>query len=590
MGKRLKDIVENSDDLFFINVIKPDKHNRQTWKFEMIDPRWTGKNIKDYKFKTVLLRRDNCFFLAYKCAESFSYFVDTKKSMFRNSIPKYVSGQINYQVYSNDVSITKNEPSFKITKQEMTSKKIMNFLDLCYYYKDYTAIGTGYTRDLRNLIVMDIDVDSTRVDNQIEITNLLLKFASYNALPDFYIFNKESKHIQLQWLIQDYQYKELDPNVSYNLINDLSNDPNKNKEIDWVKIEFTKMSDAGMIYRRFTMALCEIVEGRRKFGDKNYTFWKAKNPMSALYGVYNLELKMPYFENNEIKFRTQEEMMSLFSTEESRKRYFQKSHTFEEINKRLDPLMNKLMDKISTKKLEKIIDAEDVSETDKKTRKKNLGQSRNTFVLNCTSTITWELVKEMGFRCPESFTALPEPEIQKFKNKVLRKVKKKFAEENEKYNGIWPDTTNLTSYSNSEFEGTFNSSFQHAIVTFKNLSYSEDDRIKSQSSRHFKKDMKLIMVDSLRHKFEHLSREELYKEINKNLSEPIPYGTFKRYITESNRLSDEERQVLQNEYQMELNERKRQLNDAIESNKSPKLIYTYQKRYDYLQMKPGKKS
>ena len=56
MGKTLKEIVENSNDLYMINIIKPngkEKYNRSLWKYEMVDPRWVDDSFKDYTFKPV---------------------------------------------------------------------------------------------------------------------------------------------------------------------------------------------------------------------------------------------------------------------------------------------------------------------------------------------------------------------------------------------------------------------------------------------------------------------------------------------------------------------------------------------------------
>ena len=297
MVKTLKDIIKNSNDIYQIRVEKPSERDHSTWSFEMVDPRWTDESFKDYTFKPVYLRRDNGFFLAYKSDESNAYFVDTQRSMYRKSVSTYVKVLVDYSVKSNDLSLTKNDPSVKITQGKMKKKGIENFLDLCYEYRECTAIGTGYTRDVRNLVVMDIDVDCTKPDNREDVNNLLLLFAKYNSLPDFYIFNHQSKHIQLQWLIQDLQYKDINNEVVTNITNELNNDPNKNRELDYRKIDFTEISQLGIQYRKYTLALCDI-NPRRKFGDKNYTFWKAKNPMSALAGIYELELKMPYYSDH----------------------------------------------------------------------------------------------------------------------------------------------------------------------------------------------------------------------------------------------------------------------------------------------------
>lgn len=580
MGKTLKSIVDNSDDLFLIKVNKVDKHNPSTWEYKMIDPRWNNPDFKNYKFRTVCLRRGDCFFIAYKSNDSLDYFVDTKKTIYRNSAQKYINSQVRYLVKSNDISITKNEPSFKISELEMKGKHIENFLELCYYFNNYTAIGTGYTRDLRNLIVMDIDVDCTKPDNQQELNNLLLTFASYNTLPDFYIFNKESRHVQLQWLIQNFVYKDIDWKLAEDIASDLSKSQDKNCEIPYKKVEYAKISENGMNYRKFTLALCNIVKNRKKFGDKNYTFWKAKNPMSALMGIYGLELKMPYYENNEVKFLSQDQMFELFSTKEARNKYFNNAPNISEIYEKLGPLMNPLIASLPKNKVEKIVDAEDLSDNKhiKKKKNINMGQSRNTFVLNCTKETTWEILKKYKYRRKEDIKS----NEKKIRVEVYNEVKKLFNEEDKKYNGIWPDTTNISTYSDLEFDSTFRSAYMYAISTYKNLTYDEDDRKNSQKSRHFKKSMKLMIVDDIQRKNEKINREELLAEVNKRLSKPLSLGSLKRYISELSKLSDQDRNQLHKDFETELNERKMQLGDAIESNKSQRIINTCKKRYDYL--------
>ena len=101
MAKSLKEIVKNSNDLYLVKVEKPEgvyRHNSGLWKFAMDDPRWTDPNFKNYKFKTVHLRRGNSFFLAYKSNESNAYFVDPPRSMYRSSVNTYVKNLVEYTV------------------------------------------------------------------------------------------------------------------------------------------------------------------------------------------------------------------------------------------------------------------------------------------------------------------------------------------------------------------------------------------------------------------------------------------------------------------------------------------------------------
>ena len=570
MPKTLKDIVKNSSDLYLIKVEKPSgqqRHNKSLWKFTMIDPRWTDDSFKNYKFKTVHLRRDNGFFLAYKSDESNAYFVDPKGAMYRTSVNKYVNNMVDYSVKTNDISITKNEPSFRITQREMHNRGLDNFLDLCYEYRNYTAIGTGYTRDIRNLIVLDIDVDCTKPDNRDEIVRILNIFAEHNALPDFYIFNKNSNHVQLQWLIRNLQYKEIDQEIIDNITKDLFTDDVKNKVVDFRNTDFTKLSDEGYKYRQYTYALCDI-SPKRKFGDRNYTFWKAKNPMSALIGEDNLELYMPYYSHGDVKFRSQEEMNIIFSTKESRQNYFWSAPTLAGWYNKLKDVLDPFIEKLTEKKVMKHADAEDVSDVkkDTKTKKSNksYGESRNTFVVSCTRQTTWDIARMHGIHKPEDVKKLTHDEYNTLFKEVYGEVYDKFKEQDRAYGGIWPDTTNKSSFPISEFKKAFNSSFPYALQNIDNRQYTDEERQKSKKSRRRRKDLRLIVVDKIRHKNTKITRVELLKETNKDLLKiqvkPISLGSLKRYVKESKEMSDEERVQLQ----LQLNERK----EYIESKNS----------------------
>lgn len=555
MAKTLKDIIKNSSDIYQIEIIKPsgnDKYNHSSWKFNMVDPRWTDKSFNEYRFKTVHLRRDSGFFLAYKSDDSNAYFVDPKRAMYRNSISKYVYSIMDYSVKTNDISFTKNDPSVRITKGEMKHKKIDNFLDLCYTFRDYTAIGTGYTRDIRNLIVMDIDVDCTKPDNVKEINSLLILFAKYKSLPDFYIFNEESKHIQLQWVIKDLQYKDINQDTVDGLIDELKNDKNRNREVDFRKIEFTDISKEGVKYRRYTRALCDIVKGKRKFGDKNYTFWKAKNPMSALIQTRGLELKMPYIENGEICFRTDDEMNAIFSSKESRKLYYNASPTMDEWYEKLKELLDPLLEKITEKKVMKLDDANDVTEIkeDKVERKKTeihgeFGESRNTFVMEYTRFVTKKLAKKYGYRTKEAFSGINHEKYDAFKKEAYDMVYKEFKKRDFAFGGRWPDTTNISSFTNAEFKKAFDSSFSYIINNNIDKSFTAENREHSQLIRERKRDIKLIIVDRIRRNNLKIKRKDLLdkvnKELNKLLIKKTTMGSLKRFIAESNELTDEDR-------------------------------------------------
>ena len=564
MTRTLKDIIKNSTDLYEISVLKKNNHDRSTWEFVMKDPRWTDPSFKDYTFKTVHLRRGEGFFLAFKSNESNAYFVDLKRSMYRKSVPTYVGGLVDYSVKTNDISITKDKPSFRVTMGEMKKKKIDNFLDLCYTYRDYTAIGTGYTRNIRNLVVMDIDVDCTKPDNNTELNNLLLLFAKYNSLPDFYIFNNKSNHVQLQWLIKDLEYKDINNEVVNNVITELINSQDKNCEVDYRKTDFTQISELGVLYRRYTMALCDIIK-KRKFGDKNYTFWKAKNPMSALIQKDGLELRMPYYEDGEIQYRSDEEMNLMFSTKEERQKYFNKVPDLFEWYDKLSGFMDPLVEKITEKKAMKIEDAKDVSEIKderlgKKLNSDGLGKSRNTYVLNVTRLITNKVAKEYGCRTNEDFRKLPHETFNTIKKEVYSIVYSNFKKEDEKYGGIWPETSNISSFTPSEFKKAFDSSFTYAVQNINDYKYSDENRRNSILSRGYKKSIKLFLVDKVKNGCTKITRKDLLKEVNRNLKKlyisSISMGSLKRYIAESNELTDDDRIILNDN----LKKRKEQIN------------------------------
>ena len=555
MAKTLKDIIKNSSDLYQIEIIKPsgnDKYNHSNWTFRMVDPRWTDKSFEDYRFKPVHLRRDSGFFLAYKSDDSNAYFVDPKRSMYRNSISKYVYGIMEYSVKTNDISYTKNDPSVRVTKGEMKHKKIDNFLDLCYVFRDYTAIGTGYTRDIRNLIVMDIDVDCTKPDNAREINNLLILFAKYKSLPDFYIFNNESKHIQLQWVIKDLQYKDVNQETITKIIDELKSSPNRSCEVDFRSVDFTDISKDGVKYRKYTRALCDIVKTKRKFGDKNYTFWKAKNPMSALIQARGLELRMPYIVDGEIRFRTDEEMNTIFSSKDTRKLYYEQSPTLDEWCEKLKELLDPLAEKISEKKILKLDDANDVTDVkeDKSERKKvevhgDFGESRNTFVMEYTRFVTKKLAKKYGYRTRDAFSDIKHEDYDAFKKEAYELVYQEFKKRDKAFGGRWPDTTNISSFTTAEFKKAFDSSFSYIIHNNNDKSFTDENRKHSQQVRERKRDIKLIIVDRIRQSNEKINRKELLnkvnQELNKLLIKKTTMGSLKRFIAESNELTDDDR-------------------------------------------------
>ena len=333
-SKTLRNLVLEDDKLRLFNLTKYNKYDKNTWEFEIIDERspYAGMvgYLTDYHYQMTTLRYNNHFFLIYKIyiekGEEPEYLVDVKKANHRVSVEKFVNSTAEYSVYSNDVSTVKNAPSFKVSQREMKFLNIDNFLDLCYKYGNFSAIGTGMTRDIRNLVVLDIDVNCDTDTNKAEVNRILLEFAKCGALPDFIIKNHETHHMQMQWLVKDVIYKVIDPNIVKTHIKTLKEDNNKKKEINIFGNNFMELTKWGVDYRKFSTALT-CISKKNKFGDKNYRFWKAKNYESARLGLYNLELMMPYYINGEIKYLSKEDIDSLLETKEARKEYFDEAPT-----------------------------------------------------------------------------------------------------------------------------------------------------------------------------------------------------------------------------------------------------------------------
>lgn len=555
MKKTIKDIINENEDLHFIQINKINKRDKKTWSFTITDStsEYSGLHDKlsNYKFQIVTLRRGNHYFLSYKIYfdNKFEYFVDTRKSNHRSNTSEYVDSTIDYLVYSNDISIMKNDSSFKFTKREMNQKHIDNFLDLCAYFGEYSAIGTGITRDIRNLIVMDIDVDCTKESNKNALNDLLLKFARCNTLPDFYIFNNESKHVQLQWLIKNLKYKIIDDNIKNEVIENLLKDVNKSKEVNLKGTDFTKLNNDGLSYRFFTLALTDIVP-KHKFGDKNYTFWKAKNFYSAYLGLYGLELRVPLYDGHEIYYMSQEEMDYNFSTKEGRHRYYEEALDFDEIIKRTNNLVKIYIDKILPKKRKEIENIKDEEIEDTEVQNKKYAKSRNHFVFVCTRETTWEIARKSGFRKYEDISNLLPFDYNLFKKKIYRTVKKRFKDEDKKYNGHWPDTVNMSKYNDSEFDSTFNSSFDFGIHNLNCTGYTNEQRTKSANTRGIGKDVKLSLVDYTRTNNVKISRDDLLNEVNRILilsgQKKISLTSLNRYIKESKQMNNDDRIKLYN--------------------------------------------
>ena len=605
--KTLRDIVEEDDKLRLFNIIKHYKYDKKSWEFQVIDERspYSGvvDNLCNYRYQITTMRYNNHFFLVYKVyieeGEEPEYFVDIKKANHRNSIEKFVNSMAEYSVYSNDISTVKNAPSFKVSQREMKYLKIDNYLDLCHKFGDFSAIGTGLTRNIRNLIVLDIDVNCDTEINKAEVNRILLEFAKCSALPDFIIKNHESHHIQMQWLVKDVEYKTIDQTIVKNHIDTLKADNNKRKELNYFGINFMELTQWGIDYRKFSTALT-CISKKHKFGDKNYRYWKAKNFESARLGLYNLELLMPYYRNGEIKYLSKDEINSLFETKEARKEYFDEAPTIIELYQKTKHLINEHIEKIDDKKIKKIKD-EDV-ELEENIRKNKIslskediengdfGKSRNTFVLNCTRTITWRQAREHNFRSSKDILSLSDKEQKKFKNEIHSIVKELFNRMDKKYNGKWPDTTNYGKYPKEEFESTFNNSYTYAISIINDFYYTDEQREQSLESRRLSKNVNICIVNDVKSKYKKIKRNDLLKETNEILKnnglKAISLGSLKRYLTELKNMSDEDIKNMYEDIEYTKKERKKDLSDALESSEeNSKKVKICKKRLNQVNIK-----
>ena len=605
--KTLRDIVAEDDKLRFFTLKKHNRFEKTTWEFNIIDERspYAGlvDNLTKYRYQITTMRINNHFFLVYKIYlsnEEPEYFVDIRKANHRNSIEKFVNGMAEYSVYSNDISTVKNAPSFKISQREMKSQKIDNFLDLCHKFGNFSAIGTGITRDIRNLVVLDIDVDCETEVNKAEINRILLEFAKCNALPDFIIKNHETHHIQMQWLVKDVVYKVIDQNIIKTHIDTLKADYNKRKELNYFGTNFMELTQWGVDYRKYSTALT-CISKKYKFGDKNYKYWKAKNYESARLGLYNLELLMPYYRDGEIKYLSKEEIDSLLETKEARKEYFDEAPTIVELYQRTKHLVNEHIEKIDDKKIKKIKD-EDVELEESIKRNKEViskediengefGKSRNTFVLNCTRAMTWRIAREHKIRNQKDIAKLDDKEQIKFKNEVHSIVKELFNRMDKKYNGKWPETTNHGKYPKEEFENTFNNSYAFALSTMNDFYYTDEQREQSIESRRLSKNVNMCIVnDVIQSKKTKVKRNDILKETNDILKEnghkPISIGSLKRYLKYLKNMSDNDKKTLYDNIEYIKMQREKELSDALESSEEDsKKVKSCKKRLKQVNIK-----
>lgn len=587
MSKKLKDIIYNSDNIFTFSIKKENEFDKRTWSFIVTDQRSDLCGFEDtfnnyiYNIITLKIRED--FFIAYKLFfNKFIYFVDMSKSGHKTSSTKYVNGFIDYCINSNDISEHKDSCSFRVANRKMKNHEIDNYLDLCYYFRNYSSVGIGLTRMYRNLIVLDIDVDCRKEGNKNELDRLLNLFALNNMLPDFEIHNNKNGHIQLQWLIQSFTYKKINKQRVNELIKKINE--SKDGEINFSLINFNLMVDAddAQKYRIFTKSLTDISD-KPNFGDKNFTYWKAKNFCTALFKLQNLELKMPQYKDGKIFYLSQFEMVDLFSKKENRKLYFDEAPTFNDI-----VLCSKsfLSDFVKKEKeyFEKNdnIEDDDIFKLEHHNKKYEINEnSRNNFVFKKTKELTWEICREKKYKSFEEIAKLSDSERKKLKNTIHKIVKNEYNEEDKKYGyGKWPGTSNETPFTKKEFENAFNSSFNFAISNFKNLSkYNDEQREKSLKERELKKDMKIILVDYIRNKYGKMKKNQLLNSVNdileKSGKKKISLSSLKRYITKLDSMNNEDKRELYYYYCDSLYKRKEMLLETNNSNKRKKKEYDY---------------
>ena len=595
----IKDIIKAYPDLHQFTISKPSK-DRSTWVFKVNDPtsvlNGTCSQLSSYNYRITTLQRGSHFFLTYKIyinENDFEYFIDPKKCIHRSSPKKYLESILNYLVYSNDISPLKNDPSFKYTQVQMFRDDINNYLDLCHKFQDYSSIGTGLTRDIRNLVVMDIDVNCENQDNKEELDRLIVLFSKHNFTPNFYIFNHESKHVQLQWLIKDLDYKDILWKQVNEKIAHFEKTSHQNKEISLNDFNFMELSKEGVKYRKFTRGLAKL-SSKRKFGDENYTFWKAKNFYTAYLGKFNLELKMPVVINDEVEYLTREEMSYFFETKEARQAYYDISPTMDEVYERTSSFMTPHMETISESSLKKIKD--DVVELEEPFemydfRNKFHDVSRNAFVFNSTRMITWDVMRDNNYNSKNDVLNLSQKNQKAFRSKVKKIVKQQFDEEDRKYMGEWPGTTNHSKYTQSEFNSTFNRSFDFAIHKFKNNSYDEAARDKSLEERVLKKELRHVLIIYLKtcvHPDKKIKNYELLKMVNGMLVESghvkISNSTLKRDLKEIEEYEADDKKNLFTHVLKTMEERSSKLQMLYEKGSDKKEINVCKKRMNRLKI------
>lgn len=581
MSETLREIVKKNNNIFTFSIDKKDEFDRYTWDYTITDKdsKRCGESDKmiNHRYRIVTLRRDEHFFLAYKFDDDDSYYVDIRKANHRSSVPKYIDSLVDYYIKSNDISYKKDDSSFKVSERKMKRLGIGNFLDLCYYFREYSAIGIGLTRDVRNLIVLDIDVDCRKKENHDELNRLLKLFAINNMIPDFEIHNNSNGHIQLQWLIRSHIFKKRCNEYIGELIRKLTLDKNKNCEISnefIIKNNLITEIDEGVQYKILTKSMTHLSKFK-KFGDESFTFWKAKNFCTALFGLQNLELKMPQYRNGEIIYLRQDEMVDLFSTKEKRYEYYNEAPTFEDIVLKSKPFLEEHIEEEKKVSNDSIDDCFD----DDGFEKIVYVNSRNNFVFQNTRKISWEIFRQWNLKSIDDIIKLSSDERSKLESIIRKKVLKEYNILNKKYNYKWPGTSNNAPFSNKEFSNAFDRAYTFAIAKFRNTSkYSDEQRENSMIERGLKKKMKLIVVDYLRSENVGIKRDDLFDLVNKTLErshqKKISLSSLKRYIDVSKSMSDEERKTLYRNYFENLKERESDVSNNVDNNfKKKRLDY-----------------
>ena len=165
------------------------------------------------------------------------------------------------------------------------------------YGNFFSAIGQD-NRDIRNLIVLDIDVNCDTDVNKAEVNRILIGVCKMWCITDFIIKNHETHHIQMQWLVKDVVYKVMDQNIVLKILS-------RNQQKDAIKEDINKKRKEiislepilwnlqnGVDLSKIFYALTCI---RKRINlDKNIDSGKQKT-MSLQDLVYNLELMMPYY-------------------------------------------------------------------------------------------------------------------------------------------------------------------------------------------------------------------------------------------------------------------------------------------------------